>query len=247
MSAVPARAAPASALPAHADGAKGARERILAAAMDLAGREGLDALTTRKVAKEAGVNVGLLHYYFQSKEALVDETLGLFVSEMLATTGELAEVGTEAAARTHPEAATQASPEDLLSELFSRALVLAWERPGIIFGLIGRLVAAVAKSAQEHPAPGAELPGATLSPLDAMANMQAALFERIRPLLVARLEENPALVGRRAIQLFTSIFHPALFTPFPGLIFGLDLQDAERRREYVRAVVKDALEPPRAG
>ncbi|MDA8411736.1 MAG: helix-turn-helix domain containing protein, partial [Treponema sp.] len=66
-------------------GALGARERILAAATDLAGREGLEALTTRRVARVAGVNVGLLHYYFESKESLIDETLGLFLDEMLAT------------------------------------------------------------------------------------------------------------------------------------------------------------------
>ncbi len=230
-------------------GALGARERILAAATDLAGREGLEALTTRRVARVAGVNVGLLHYYFESKESLIDETLGLFLDEMLATAIAPIAAATPAEPAAPIAAATPAAPatsaEDLLSAIFCGALDQAWKRPGLIFGLIGRLAAAVAKSTRDGGVPGAESGGGPPLPLGPMVKIQAALFDRIRPLLVARLGENPDLVGRRAVQLFTSLFHPALFTPFPGLIFGVDLENEAERHDYVRAIVRDALEPPR--
>ena len=209
----------------------GARERILAAATDLAGREGLETLTTRRVAKEARVNVGLLHYYFDSKESLIDETLGLFLEEMLA----------EAEARWQLGVAD--SLEDRLTELLVGSLERASGKPGLIFGLLARLLAAVAEAARTGKGMGGGAEGETALPLGAMAKMQASLFEMMRPLLVARLGDTPELVGRRAIQLLTSTFHPALFTPLPGIIFGIDLRDEDMRRDYVRAIVVDALRP----
>ena len=60
-----------------------ARARILDASLSIASAEGLSALTTRRVAQEAGVNVGLLHYYFGSKERLVAMLLSAFETARL--------------------------------------------------------------------------------------------------------------------------------------------------------------------
>jgi AcrR family transcriptional regulator len=62
---------------APSDGAT--RQRILEAALEIASEEGPAAITTRKVAQRAGVNLGLLHYYFKSKDALVVETIEHFI------------------------------------------------------------------------------------------------------------------------------------------------------------------------
>jgi len=53
----------------------GARERILGAAIDVVARDGIEALTVRAIALEAGVNVAAINYYFGSKERLVEEVL----------------------------------------------------------------------------------------------------------------------------------------------------------------------------
>jgi AcrR family transcriptional regulator len=47
------------------------REQILRAAFRVAAREGLDALTVRLVATEAGLSTGLVFFHFKSKEALL--------------------------------------------------------------------------------------------------------------------------------------------------------------------------------
>ena len=49
------------------------RQLILASAMDIIGKSGIEALTTRRVAEQACVNLGLLHYYFRTKDALARE------------------------------------------------------------------------------------------------------------------------------------------------------------------------------
>jgi AcrR family transcriptional regulator len=46
------------------------RERILAAALEAFSQNGFDGATTREIAARAGVNLGLIQYYFEGKENL---------------------------------------------------------------------------------------------------------------------------------------------------------------------------------
>lgn len=206
------------------------RDRIVEAALDLAGREGLDALTTRAVAREAGVNVGLLHYYFESKDALVEETLGRYLGNAVAGADQgLRAVG------------DGSSPEERLAALLDSALTLASKRPGLIFGIVGRLVTAIGRGLDQEIGMDSARPLPIAIRL--MARTQGELFRRVKPILEERLGADPELVGRRAIQVFTSVFHPVIFTPFPGLIFGVDLRDEKARRAYVLEVAEAALRP----
>ena len=49
------------------------RDKIMAAAKKLFIQKGLDGLKMRELANAAGVNKGLLHYYFRSKQTLFQE------------------------------------------------------------------------------------------------------------------------------------------------------------------------------
>jgi AcrR family transcriptional regulator len=209
------------------------RDRILASALELAGREGLGALTTRRVAREAGVNLGLLHYYFESKEALVGETLAGFIAGLRAFIMDI-DLGDR-----------DQDPEELLVAAFTGILSRLSARPGLLFGLVGLIVETVSRLV----GPGAE--GKTIGdpallppPLGPVAEGLRYLVERMTFLLALRLGSDRALVARRSIQLFASFFHPFIFTPFPSAIFGLALGTAEGRETYVRGVVADALSPP---
>src|SRR5215831_18563987 len=61
------------------------RRSLVLAAYDLIAEKGFEDLRTRDVAARAGVNIATLHYYFASKEDLIDEVvdylLDLFSSE----------------------------------------------------------------------------------------------------------------------------------------------------------------------
>ncbi|MBU1419015.1 MAG: CerR family C-terminal domain-containing protein [Proteobacteria bacterium] len=48
----------------------GTQERLLEAAMDIFGRDGYESATTRNIAREAGVNIAAIPYYFKGKEGL---------------------------------------------------------------------------------------------------------------------------------------------------------------------------------
>jgi AcrR family transcriptional regulator len=54
---------------------EGARERILAAAVDRIADEGIDEVRIARVAMDAGVSTSLVHYHFDTREALLAEAL----------------------------------------------------------------------------------------------------------------------------------------------------------------------------
>ena len=60
-----------------------ARESILEAAIHVASRDGLLAMTLDNVAREAGVSKGGLIYHFASKEQILVEGLTRFTDELL--------------------------------------------------------------------------------------------------------------------------------------------------------------------
>jgi AcrR family transcriptional regulator len=54
---------------------EGARERILAAAVGRIAEEGIDDVRIARVAMDAGVSPSLVHYHFETREALLAEAL----------------------------------------------------------------------------------------------------------------------------------------------------------------------------
>jgi AcrR family transcriptional regulator len=55
--------------------ARGARERILAAAVERIASDGIDDMRIARVATDAGVSTSLVHYHFDTREALLAEAL----------------------------------------------------------------------------------------------------------------------------------------------------------------------------
>lgn len=72
---------------------KPTREQILDVTLDAIQTEGLQSLTIRRIAERAGVNVAAVNYHFGSKEALLDEVLGLLTSDLRDTFAVLGEAG----------------------------------------------------------------------------------------------------------------------------------------------------------
>ena len=65
------------------------RERILNAVIDCIEKDGINNLTTRAIAKEAGTNIASINYYFRSKDALVAEALRMSLAHMLGDVQQL--------------------------------------------------------------------------------------------------------------------------------------------------------------
>jgi len=63
------------------------RERLLEAAVDVFGKHGFEAATTRMIANEAGVNIAAIPYYFNGKEGLYNAAVTHIVEKIEANAG----------------------------------------------------------------------------------------------------------------------------------------------------------------
>ena len=67
-----------------------ARAALIDAAMDLFGEHGYDVVTTRQLAEKAGVNLGLIAYYFGDKSGLQEAMLAQVIAETRVLIGPIA-------------------------------------------------------------------------------------------------------------------------------------------------------------
>lgn len=86
------------------------RERVLRTAMDLADRDGLDALTMRALADELGVEAMSLYYHLPNKSAILDGVVEVAFEEIEREVGDL----DAAKAGADPETWTAALRERIL-------------------------------------------------------------------------------------------------------------------------------------
>jgi TetR/AcrR family transcriptional repressor of bet genes len=58
------------------------RQQLRKAAYELAGKHGLQALTTAGIARHAGISKGIVHHYFAGKEDLIEQTVRFAHAEL---------------------------------------------------------------------------------------------------------------------------------------------------------------------
>lgn len=59
------------------------RQQLLTAAQTVLRRDGIKGCTSRAIARESGVNNGLVHYYFETVDAIVDAVMWQMVDEIV--------------------------------------------------------------------------------------------------------------------------------------------------------------------
>jgi AcrR family transcriptional regulator len=109
-----------------------AEEALLDAAERLLADAGYAGITTRRLAKEAGVNHGLVHYYFGSNENLLVHALERFTSRLIARQRELYEDDSVPFADKWRTAMRYLVSEDVRYEkIWLELQALAWNNPDI--------------------------------------------------------------------------------------------------------------------
>jgi AcrR family transcriptional regulator len=115
------------------------RDRILGTSLDLFGTRGVDAVSLDEIARVVGVRKQTVLYWFESKDALVDEVLAVAATELVVVI----------------DAALRAAPDDPLDRI--DAVVRAVFRPAVrrpaLLGLIrevSRLDSDQAARLREH-------------------------------------------------------------------------------------------------
>jgi AcrR family transcriptional regulator len=59
------------------------RQQLVTAALTVLRRDGINGCTSRAIARESGVNNGLIHYYFDTVDAIVDAAMWQLVDEIV--------------------------------------------------------------------------------------------------------------------------------------------------------------------
>ena len=125
MAAAVSPAAPKTAARAAAEGA------LLDAAERLLAEVGYAGITTRRLAQEAGVNHGLVHYYFGSNENLLVHALERFTGRLITRQQELYAVGLPFADKWRTAMRYLVSEDIGYQKIWLELQALAWNNPDI--------------------------------------------------------------------------------------------------------------------
>jgi AcrR family transcriptional regulator len=146
----------------NAERGQAARARLLAAAEVLIGEIGWNAISTRILAERAGVRSGLVHYHFESLQALLRQAAVEAMRRMLGDTAAfLAEAPDPMAGiETMLSELDRYTGDDPASLLFIEAYLAATRDPVLreqMRDLVGEFRTAVATALESagHPAPDA--------------------------------------------------------------------------------------------
>lgn len=147
------------------------RSRLLAAAVELIGELGWNAVSTRVLAERAGVAPGLVHYHFSSLPALLREAAVGMMREMLAATGPILDEadGPEDGVATLLQMADGYTGDDPTSLVFIEAYLAATrdaelrrELAGLLLGFRAELAGWLAGHGQRRPEQTAAVIAATV-------------------------------------------------------------------------------------
>jgi AcrR family transcriptional regulator len=108
-----------------------AEEALLDAAERLLADAGYASITTRRLATEAGVNHGLVHYYFGSNENLLVHTLERFTGRLIARQRELYAADLPLADKWRTAMRYLVSEDVSYQKIWLELQALAWNNPDI--------------------------------------------------------------------------------------------------------------------
>jgi AcrR family transcriptional regulator len=108
-----------------------AEEALLDAAERLLADVGYAGITTRKLAEEAGINHGLVHYYFGSNENLLVHALERFTGRLITRQRELYAADLRFADKWRTAMRYLVSEDVSYQKIWLELQALAWNNPGI--------------------------------------------------------------------------------------------------------------------
>jgi AcrR family transcriptional regulator len=108
-----------------------AEKALLDAAERLLATVGYASITTRRLAEEAGINHGLVHYYFGSNENLLVQVLERFTARLIARQRELYAAGLPFAEKWRTAMHYLVSEDVSYQKIWLELQALAWNHPDI--------------------------------------------------------------------------------------------------------------------
>ena len=185
-------------------------ERIVLATVSCIERHGLQRLTIRQIAKEAGVNSAAINYYFRSKENLVARVMATTLDHLFA---DLEEIVADATL----------SPRERIAEILDYFIDGATRYPGITKAHFSE---ALSSEGEEAP---------FVRRLNDLLSRARGLFGG-----AGRQDESSRRLDLELIDLISSAMLPAVMPAFYRQFSGIDFRDSRTRKSYVHALMERA-------
>lgn len=167
-------------------------------------REGVAAATTRRIAEEAGLPLGLVHYWFASKDELLEEVVLAFLREFEAAAVPAGDEAADGAGADYVTERLRAVFDAVRRDDTGRQIAMyeltTWAlRTPEMRDIARRQYAAYRETAARLAGPWLERPGADLGvPADVLVRFLSALFDG----LVLAWLADPEAAGPEEIFAF---------------------------------------------
>ncbi|MBT0567192.1 TetR/AcrR family transcriptional regulator [Williamsia sp. CHRR-6] len=158
---------------------EGTRQLLIEAALRVLSRDGTQAATTRRIAEEAGVQQGQVHYWFADKDELLEEAVKAILAEINeATEGVRSSGGT--VAQTLRAALQSVVTDDPIRQLAAYDITVYALRSPKLRDLATRQYRLYLQEAQRQLQPfAAEIEATVPGGLPALAALASATFDGI--------------------------------------------------------------------
>jgi len=193
-----------------------AEQRIILATISRIEKQGLENLTIRSIAKEAGVNSAAISYYFRSKDNLVAMAMKTTLDHLFE---DLVEVVND----------DSLEPEERVAEVLDYLIDGATRYPGIT-----RAHMYASMSGEEVADPFAGRMNDILTKLKKkMAGPDAANVTG------EEAGKGSRELDLRLVSLFSSALLPAIMPSFYREFSGIDFRDSRTRKSYIRTIMSE--------
>lgn len=198
------------------------RERIVKSTLEIIGREGVQALSVRRITESMNINVSAIHYHFGTKENLIQESMGFFFSRIKTIYDTLTVIDRK--------------PEERLKDFLRQYVDVFLEYPGVFISQVTMMIDSYLLSKGvtcEDPVHG------NISDLSDLIKAESGWLKRVISEITG-ISDDTAL-SYKAVQLITSIVHPMFLTSIPSRVFCVDYRDQSIREDYLNSLVQDLV------
>lgn len=186
-------------------------ERIVLATVACIERQGLERVTIRSIAKEAGVNSAAINYYFRSKEKLVEHVMTTTLDHLFEDLEAIV-------------ADESLTPTERVSELLDYLIDGATRYPGITRAHIYEMM-----SGEAGERPFAKRMNSVLAALRMKIVGRSEIDQE---------EQRTRRLDFLLIELVSAALLPAMMPSFFRGFSGTDFRDSRTRKSYIHSLVE---------
>ncbi|GAA0193810.1 TetR/AcrR family transcriptional regulator [Fulvivirga kasyanovii] len=194
-------------------------EKILESASEVFREKGFNGARMREIADTAGINKGLLHYYFKTKDALFEAVFKMAFRQVIS--------------RIHRILETDASLDDKIDQIVDTHLGMILKNPSLPNFVISELNKDADRFIQRNISQKEKF---------IFAKFMALVEREAEAGRIKKIDARQLLMN-----IISMIIFPVLGRPVMQVIFGTDNEEFGKllldRKQHIKQFVKDALKP----